>query len=235
MSIQEAQQRLSVGKYVILYSLDLTDRGGTILYWTPSRPTADHPIIWRGNTYASVDVKFEGVEKNTASTLPRPRLTVGNADNLVTQLLVQFDDLRGCLIKRTKTLYEFLDDQPNANPDDCWPTDIFYVERKIVHNKNTVQMELASTLEQNRVEIPGRMVLKNTCVWQYRIYDATTDDFKYEAATCPYAGEACFTKLDVATTDKSKDQCGKRIDSCKKRFGATAELPFGAFPGLGRA
>jgi phage-related protein len=27
--------------------------------------------------------------------------------------------------------------------------------------------------------------------------------------------------------------CGKRVESCKLRFGATAELPFGSYPGAG--
>jgi lambda family phage minor tail protein L len=31
----------------------------------------------------------------------------------------------------------------------------------------------------------------------------------------------------------SGDACGKRVDSCKLRFGATAALPFGSFPGVG--
>lgn len=35
------------------------------------------------------------------------------------------------------------------------------------------------------------------------------------------------------TSDPAKDVCGKRLSSCKLRFGENNELPFGAFPGVG--
>jgi lambda family phage minor tail protein L len=37
----------------------------------------------------------------------------------------------------------------------------------------------------------------------------------------------------VHNGDVSQDRCGKRLSSCKLRFGELAELPFGAFPGVG--
>ena len=37
----------------------------------------------------------------------------------------------------------------------------------------------------------------------------------------------------TGTGDPLKDVCGKRITSCKKRFGEYAELPFGSFPSVG--
>jgi len=37
----------------------------------------------------------------------------------------------------------------------------------------------------------------------------------------------------LVTVDPTKDVCGKRIASCKARFGANAELPFGSFPSVG--
>jgi len=37
----------------------------------------------------------------------------------------------------------------------------------------------------------------------------------------------------MITVDPAKDICGKRLSSCKARFGANAELPFGSFPSLG--
>lgn len=37
----------------------------------------------------------------------------------------------------------------------------------------------------------------------------------------------------LITVDPAKDVCGKRISSCKARFGATSPLPFGSFPSVG--
>lgn len=40
-------------------------------------------------------------------------------------------------------------------------------------------------------------------------------------------------RVATGTVDPADDVCGKRLTSCKARFGNTAELPFGGFPGLG--
>ena len=37
----------------------------------------------------------------------------------------------------------------------------------------------------------------------------------------------------LITVDPAKDICGKRLTSCKARFGANSELPFGSFPSIG--
>lgn len=42
-----------------------------------------------------------------------------------------------------------------------------------------------------------------------------------------------YSNLDTPVYTSSADACGKRVDSCKKRFGANAALPFGGFPGVG--
>lgn len=39
--------------------------------------------------------------------------------------------------------------------------------------------------------------------------------------------------VQTGTVDPLKDVCGKRISSCKKRFGDYAELPFGSYPSVG--
>lgn len=40
-------------------------------------------------------------------------------------------------------------------------------------------------------------------------------------------------RVTTGTGDPLKDVCGKRLSSCKVRFGENAELPFGSFPGVG--
>lgn len=42
-------------------------------------------------------------------------------------------------------------------------------------------------------------------------------------------------RVITATGDPLLDVCGKRLSSCKARFGENAELPFGSFPGVGAA
>jgi lambda family phage minor tail protein L len=40
-------------------------------------------------------------------------------------------------------------------------------------------------------------------------------------------------RIAVSGGDPAKDVCGKRLSSCKLRFGENAELPFGSFPSVG--
>jgi lambda family phage minor tail protein L len=69
--------------------------------------------------------------------------------------------------------------------------------------------------------LPRRQVVQNVCAWRYR------------SAECGYTGGAVADINDQPTTDPARDQCGKRLASCKLRFGQYAELPFGGFPAAG--
>lgn len=42
-----------------------------------------------------------------------------------------------------------------------------------------------------------------------------------------------YDATDTFTTTAANDVCGKRLASCKARFGATNELPYGSYPGVG--
>ena len=68
---------------------------------------------------------------------------------------------------------------------------------------------------------PKRQCIQNICQWVYR------------STECGYTGTNYWTANDEAVTSASSDRCGKRLSSCKLRFGATAELPYGSFPGIG--
>ena len=50
------------------------------------------------------------------------------------------------------------------------------------------------------------------------------------AAGVSRAGEP---RIQNGTGSQLQDVCGKRLSSCKARFGENAELPFGSFPGVG--
>jgi lambda family phage minor tail protein L len=64
-------------------------------------------------------------------------------------------------------------------------------------------------------------VIANICQWQYR------------SAECSYTGSSYWNAADQVVGTLAADRCGKRLSSCKLRFGDTAELPFGSFPGAG--
>lgn len=72
----------------------------------------------------------------------------------------------------------------------------------------------------------------------YQVTAVTTNTFTVTTtASGTTSGNVTATQwyddTDTATTTSANDVCGKRLNSCKTRFGATAELPFGSYPGIG--
>ena len=84
--------------------------------------------------------------------------------------------------------------------------------------------------------LPSRVMFNNTCMWEY----------KGDDCTWPGTNAALyFDAVDNKVTDAADDVCGKRLESCKRRFCTyrvaddsyrtpNNSLPYGAFPALGR-
>ena len=85
-----------------------------------------------------------------------------------------------------------------------------------------VSFELASKLDLPGVKVPKRQLVGNICQWAYR------------SSECSYTGSNYWNAQDETVGSLAEDRCGKRIGSCKLRFGENATLPFGSFPTAGR-
>jgi len=185
-------------------------------------------IVWDGNTYNSFAIKAEGFQLTTTGSLPRPTLTVSNTDGLITALLLDVNavtshnDLCGAEIRRIKTLKKFLDGETTADPNCQWPIEIWYIDRKVTENRDIVQFELASKFDLAGQYIPKRQLIANVCQWEYR------------SSECSYTGSNYWDADDNSTGSLATDRCGKRLTSCKLRFGNNSELPFGSFPSVGK-
>jgi lambda family phage minor tail protein L len=184
-------------------------------------------IIWNGNTYIRLPIKAEGFDYSNTGTLPRPTLTISNIDQLITSLLLLVNattpgnDLGGATVKRIRTLKKYLDGEPGADPHAKFPDEIWYVDRKASENRESVSFELASKFDLAGVMIPKRQIIANICQWRYR------------STECGYTGSNYWDANDNVVGTLAQDKCGKRLSSCKLRFGEVAELPFGSFPGAG--
>ncbi len=110
---------------------------------------------------------------------------------------------------------------PNADPNQFFPDDVYYIEQKIMENRYVIEWELATAYDLSDVFLPKRQIIKDSCPWRYK------------QVNCGYSGTLMFEADDIATTDSAKDVCGKRLSSCRARFG-TGVLPFGGFPGTRR-
>ena len=185
-------------------------------------------IVWDGNTYSSFAIQAEGFEQTSTGSLPRPTLTVANTDGLITALILDvnavtpYNDLTGAEVRRIRTLKRYLDGEGTADPNAQWPVEIWYIDRKDVENRDLVKFELASKFDLAGQFVPKRQLIANVCQWEYR------------SSECSYTGSNYFDEDDNSTGSLASDRCGKKVSSCKLRFGQNGQLPFGSFPSAGK-
>ena len=119
------------------------------------------------------------------------------------------------------------------DPNAQFPQERWFIDRKANESRDTVTFELASKFDLAGQNLPKRQVIANVCQWIYK-----SPECGYNPSTGPGKDidGVNFRRFNVnnegVTTD-AEDVCGKRIASCKCRFGDNNELPFGSFPGAG--
>jgi lambda family phage minor tail protein L len=216
-------QGLEPGARVELFELDATMiAGGSLLRFHGYQQVG--PIWWQGNDYTPWPIAAEGFAKTGEGQQPAPKLSVGNVDGSISSLCILMDDMVGAKVTRHVTLGKYLDARnfasgnPTADATQEFPADVWFIEQKSGETNETVEFELASALDLQGQMLPRRQIIANLC------------PFVYRGPYCNYTGTAKFNTNDQAVTDPALDVCGKRLSSCKARFGATQVLNFGGFP-----
>ncbi|KWV17126.1 phage minor tail protein L [Xanthomonas translucens] len=228
MSILADIQTLEPGARVRLFELDATDLGADQLYFHAHRQST--PIVWQGEVYYPWPVEATGFER-TSDQPPNPRLRVGNIDGTITAMCQLFDDLVGARLIVRQTLVQYLDPvnfaggNPTADPDEHFPDEIWYIERKVSEDDEVVEFELATAADLNGEQLPGRQIIAGTCGWIIR--------GGYRGPYCGYNGPPVADINDNPTSDPGQDTCGGKVRSCKLRFGENEPLNFGGFPAAG--
>ena len=185
-------------------------------------------IVFAGQTYTRQPIEANGFSHSSSGSLPRPTLTISNATGVMTTLLLLVNetttgnDLGGAEVRRVRTLKKYLDGESGADPNARFPTEIWQVDRKASENLQSVSFELASKIDLPNTKVPQRQLIGNICQWGYR------------SSECSYTGSNYWKADDTVASTLAQDVCGKRLDSCKLRFGANGNLPFGSFPTAGR-
>jgi len=227
MSIESDVQGLSPSALISLFELDTTSLGGDKTYFHPGVNTLGNNIVWQGITYAKFPIEVSGFEKSGSGTLPRPTIKVANITGMVSSLAKTYQDLIGAKVTRRRTFAKYLDavnfpgGNPTADPNVAFPDEVWNIDRKSAEGPIFVEFELAAAFDVAGIQLPRRQCIQNLCTWKYR------------SAECGYTGGAVATNLDIPTSDLTQDVCGKRLVSCKKRFGEHNPLPYGGFPGVG--
>jgi len=238
-------QKINPSSIVELFTLELSStlHGSDTTYrfhaGSNDITTGDNPgdIIWDGNAYSRFPIEVEGFEYNAESgSLPRPTIVVANLLSSITSILLSVNnttagnDLTGAKLTRIRTLVRYIDDanfSSGSNPfgtadtSSKLPDEIYYVARKVTENRDVVTFELAAAFDLQGVRAPKRQCNANLCPWIYK------------GSECGYSGTNYYDENDNSTIITANDKCGKRLSSCRIRFGENAELPFGGFPGIG--
>jgi len=184
-------------------------------------------IVFNSQTYSRVPIKADGFEYTNTGTLPRPTLAVSNLSSTISALLLLVNattagnDLGGAEVRRIRTLKKYLDGESAADPNAQFPQERWFIDRKSSETRDSVTFELASKFDLAGQKIPRRQIIANVCQWKYR------------SSECSYTGSNYFDANGNTVSTLAQDVCGKRVASCKLRFGENAELPFGSFPGAG--
>lgn len=228
MTVKQEVQKLEPDALVELFQLDGTEIGGSVLYFHAN--TVVGPIWWQGVQYDPWPLQVEGFAR-TSEKQPTPKLTVANLEGTISQLCLQFDDMVGAKVTRIRTFAKFLDAvnfdgvNPDADPTQQFPPEIWFIDRKSSENNEAVQFELASAFDLNGVMLPRRQIIANYCAWK--------SIGGYRGPYCGYTGPAVAKADDTPTTLLAEDDCGGRLASCKLRDWPDDVLNFGGFPAAG--
>jgi lambda family phage minor tail protein L len=216
-----ALQEIAPGAVIELFELELnvTQHGVADIYRFHAGTSLNNngALRWAGNEYLRFPIEAEGFEYSGNGQLPRPKVRVSNIMGTITALLLSLPDgLEGAKLTRIRTLARYIDGanfpggtNPYGTPDPTaeFPREIYYVDRKVAETRDVVEFELAASFDLAGVRAPKRQCIANICQWVYK------------SAECGYTG--------------GLPTCEKTLDACKAHFGATAELPYGSYPGVG--
>jgi lambda family phage minor tail protein L len=147
------------------------------------------------NTYYSYPIMTEGFEVSAAGDIPRPLLTFGalssmraaedeypNAPfNNLKLAVLHLNNLINAKVTRIRTFLRFLhktNDFLGIDADTLWDSstkrppeltrEIYYIQRKSMEDKDTLQFELSSVLDVENFKLPGRTCLAERCPFAYR-------------------------------------------------------------------
>ena len=112
---------------------------------------------------------------------------------------------------------------PTADPNQEFPPEMWFIERKSAEAPEAVEFELASALDFLGKKLPGRQIIAGQC----------PAEFVYRGENCGYTGPPVADINDVPTDDPLLDRCGKRLRSCKLRQWPDGVLNYGGYPAAG--
>ena len=226
--IKSESQKFAPSNLVEFWDFDITAHasGQAVLYWV-SGTDGGAAMQFDGRTYLPIALESRGFEVNAGGAQPRPTLRVANTDNSIGILCNHYEDCVGGIVRRRRTYADFLDGHSGVRAQ--FPAETYIIERKVAQNEMIVEWELVGFLDLDGKEFCKERVYKDVCPFLYRKWDGS----KWVYYDCEYSGSGMFDINGDPVTSELEDICGRRMSDCELRFGSTAELGFGGFPGVG--
>jgi lambda family phage minor tail protein L len=234
VGVEADLQHLTPPAEVELFIVDLNPISGAwdppvetpLYYFCNSLDSDATPIIFRGDTYTPISIEAEGFGKTqSGSTMPRPKIRIGNADGYTSGLLRSYQDMIGAGLTRLITLEPYLDGHDEADPLKCREQSSFLFNRLTSEGKFHIEWELRLSTDQ-RLQFPRRPITPFCRV-------------VYRGEYCGWDGDN-FDINDVKEGEPlylGTDECAKRLSSCVCRWQETDQsqvMPFAGFPGSAR-
>lgn len=159
-------QKLEPGGRIELFELDMQPvigAGTDNVLWFHGY-TQVGAITWQAQAYSPWPIQAEGFELNPKKP-PQPTLSVGNVDGSITALVLAYQDVVGAKLIRHRTLGKYLDaanfpdGNPDADPSQEFPPDVWFIEQKLSETSEVVQFALSSAMDFGQVQLPRRRIL----------------------------------------------------------------------------
>lgn len=227
MGIQSELRSLSPSAKIELFELDTGVQGGPIYYFHGGLNGKMGPLTWRGREYVAIPIEATDFETKSNGALPSPHFKIANLQGAIAEAARVYSNFDGCKITRKRTYARYLDAvnfpdslNPEADPNQALPDDIWYVDRKVHEDFDYLEFELVSAMELRGTKLPRRQIIANCCPSIYR------------SVECSYTGGPVADENNVPTSDPARDKCSNTRAGCKLRF-PSGPLPYGGFLGAG--
>ena len=167
MTIHAELQNLNQSSpWVELYTLDASSLGGSVYYFSPQCYPDGSLVVWQGNTYVFIPIMTSGWEvigstSQGGTSQPTPQLQISNTNKVLLTAVVALGNLVGAKLTRHRTFQKFLDGQPSADSTQYIGPDVYYINQKTAHNKNSITFQLVNPIDMPGKMLPGRQVLKD--------------------------------------------------------------------------
>ena len=191
----DAQASEVTSGIIFLYEIQMGTGTNNTLFFHSEKDLdgtdSNKDIIFDGNTYISLPIVIDDIEKKSDGAMNRPKLTIANVETLIktgsafktemedgtwdsqiqgealTATSFKFDNLIGQRFVRRKTLEKYTG---SATPVE-FPKETFIIDRITDKNFLSVTIELASPMDLTGVRIPARTVVGKYCPWIYQGYN----------------------------------------------------------------